>query len=174
MAPLMRLSRVIPCRRIFSPQFPSSSYLAKTTPYISLYRTYYKSSVDDVDDANHHKSIFEPLDTFPRRHIGPNPKCTTKMLSKIQTDSLDSFVKSVVPCTILSERNLQIEPKDGMSETELLERLREIVKENKILRSYIGTGYYGTKIPEVIKRNILECPEWYTSYTPYQPEISQG
>jgi glycine dehydrogenase len=100
--------------------------------------------------------------------------------------SLDEFIKQVLPSNILSSRDLHISrngtPKDptvkhsdaGFSESRLLMRLRKIASKNKVLRSYIGTGYAGTRVPEVIKRNVLEGPGWYTSYTPYQPEISQG
>jgi len=88
--------------------------------------------------------------------------------------SLDAFVKQVVPESVLSDKELNVKPENGYSESEVLERLREIAGQNKMVKSFIGAGYYGTKVPEVIKRNILECPEWYTSYTPYQPEISQG
>lgn len=96
----------------------------------------------------------------------------------IQT--LDAFVKEVLPANILSTKDIDINGQafdsrpEGYSETELFARLRKIAKENKVLRSYIGCGYAGTKVPEVIKRNVLEGPGWYTSYTPYQPEISQG
>jgi glycine dehydrogenase len=108
-------------------------------------------------------------------------------------ESLDDFVRQVLPADILSTRSLNIEGpysnlqsksekpisdfptvQVGFSETELLDRLQKISKKNRLMRSYIGTGYAGTKTPEVIKRNILESPGWYTSYTPYQPEISQG
>ena len=100
--------------------------------------------------------------------------------------SLDEFVKQVLPASILSSTDLEIAApstksevsggthQDGLSESQLLARLREIAKENKVYRSYIGCGYAGTRVPEVIKRNVLESPGWYTSYTPYQPEISQG
>ena len=95
--------------------------------------------------------------------------------------SLDEFVKTVLPADILSPNNLTIdEPLDygngreGLSESQLIGRLREISQGNKVMRSYIGCGYAGTRVPEVIKRNVLEGPGWYTSYTPYQPEISQG
>jgi len=105
-------------------------------------------------------------------------------------DSLDEFVKQVLPADILSSRDIKIEgPKlipeisgitngkqstEGFTESQLIARLREIASGNKVMRSYIGCGYAGTRVPEVIKRNVLEGPGWYTSYTPYQPEISQG
>lgn len=92
--------------------------------------------------------------------------------------SMEEFVKQVLPPTVFSEQVLQIKgPKnssEGFSESELLARLRTIASANKVLRSYIGCGYAGTRVPEVIKRNVLEGPGWYTAYTPYQPEISQG
>ena len=96
------------------------------------------------------------------------------------TESLDAFVKEVLPSSILSTKDLDINGPafdsrpEGYSETELIARLRKIASGNKVMRSYIGCGYAGTKVPEVIKRNVLEGPGWYTSYTPYQPEISQG
>ena len=101
--------------------------------------------------------------------------------------SLDDFVRQVLPPDILSSRNLHIDgpnavanknttqmAEEGFSESQLLARLRSIAGKNKVMRSYIGCGYAGTRVPEVIKRNVLEGPGWYTSYTPYQPEISQG
>ncbi|KAI7546315.1 hypothetical protein KC331_g5697 [Hortaea werneckii] len=99
--------------------------------------------------------------------------------------SLDDFVKQVLPSTILSSKNLSVEgpmpesgsmptSEGGYSESQLIARLREIAADNKVYKSYIGCGYAGTRVPEVIKRNLLENPGWYTSYTPYQPEISQG
>jgi glycine dehydrogenase len=132
-------------------------------------------------------SIYEPLDTFSRRHIGPSAETTEEMLRVLDppVESLDQFVKEVLPATILSSKNIKIEgpvpesgsvatSEGGYSESQLLSRLRAIAGENKVYKSYIGCGYAGTRVPEVIKRNILENPAWYTSYTPYQPEISQG
>lgn len=97
------------------------------------------------------------------------------------TKTLDDFVKEVLPSDILSTKDLQIqEPSEyasnfqGLSESQLTARLKDIASGNQVMRSYIGCGYANTRVPEVIKRNVLENPGWYTSYTPYQPEISQG
>ncbi|KAL8757597.1 MAG: hypothetical protein Q9184_004168 [Pyrenodesmia sp. 2 TL-2023] len=126
------------------------------------------------------QKILIPLDTFPRRHIGPSNDDTQKMLESLDppAKSLDDFVKEVLPKDILSNSDLQIEDtpdrQDGFSESQLISRLREIASHNQVMRNYIGCGYAGTRVPEVIKRNVLENPAWYTSYTPYQPEISQG
>ena len=128
-------------------------------------------------------ALFEPLDTFARRHIGPTEVSTQQMLAALSppASSLDEFVKEVLPSDILSSKNLTIgSPDDAApgfhaeSESQLTSRLRGIASHNKVLRTYIGSGYAGTITPEVIKRNVLESPAWYTSYTPYQPEISQG
>lgn len=123
----------------------------------------------------HRPSVFAPLDTFQRRHIGPSSNEVATMLQVLNYSSLDSFVKDVLPPNILSSRNLKVAPEDGFTESQLLERLRAIAIQNRSdFRSFIGCGYSNTLTPNVILRNILECPEWYTSYTPYQPEISQG
>ncbi|KAK9316392.1 glycine cleavage system P-protein-domain-containing protein [Lipomyces starkeyi] len=120
-------------------------------------------------------SIFAATDTYARRHVGSlDEKDTEHMLKTLGYLSIDAFVADVVPEKILTRRPLRIKPAEGFAESELTKRLKEIALKNTVLRSYIGTGYYGTIVPAVIQRNILECPEWYTSYTPYQPEISQG
>ncbi|KAK9361997.1 glycine cleavage system P-protein-domain-containing protein [Lipomyces starkeyi] len=120
-------------------------------------------------------SIFAATDTYARRHVGSlDEKDTEHMLKTLDYLSIDAFVADVVPEKILTRRPLRIKPAEGFAESELTKRLKEIALKNTVLRSYIGTGYYGTIVPAVIQRNILECPEWYTSYTPYQPEISQG
>ncbi|KAG4429177.1 hypothetical protein IFR05_015343 [Cadophora sp. M221] len=148
-------------------------------------RTFYTSSAKD--DASIAKSTeisrgsYLPLDTFARRHIGPTPGTTEQMLKALDppVKSLDDFVKQVLPSDILSAKDLEIDAaksggEEGFTESQLLARLRTIASKNTIMRSYIGCGYAGTRVPEVIKRNVLEGPGWYTSYTPYQPEISQG
>ena len=87
-------------------------------------------------------------------------------------ETLESLIESVVPKSILETDPLNVG--DGMTELEALKELDKIAKENKVFRSFIGQGYYGTITPKVIKRNVLENPSWYTSYTPYQAEVSQG
>ena len=157
-------------------------------------RPFYSSTATDPTagdpskDAANRPSPFAPLDTFPRRHIGPSPSSVEDMLKVLDppAKSLDDFVKQVLPTNILSSKDLSISGpstrsenhggtnREGFAESQLISRLREIANGNKIYRSYIGCGYAGTRVPEVIKRNVLENPGWYTSYTPYQPEISQG
>lgn len=129
------------------------------------------------------------LDTFPRRHIGPNDAETTEMLQALDppVKSLDEFVAQVIPADILSSRQLFPTPRsesnkpteaavtEALPESEVLSLVEALQRDEiKPGKSYIGAGYYGTLVPEVIKRNVLESPAWYTSYTPYQPEISQG
>lgn len=117
-----------------------------------------------------------PLDGFARRHLGPSPKEVERMLETVGSKDLNSFVESVVPKSVLKKRVLKLDaPERGYSETEMIEHLHEISNKNRYwVKNFIGKGYYGTVLPPVIMRNILESPEWYTSYTPYQPEISQG
>src|SRR5467141_1430995 len=110
--------------------------------------------------------------SFARRHIGPNEDEVRAMLREVGFESLDSLVEAAVPKNIRLDRELNLpSPK---SEIEALAELRAISKKNKIARSFIGTGYSDCSTPPVIQRNILENPGWYTAYTPYQAEISQG
>lgn len=172
--------------------------LGLRTLSLSLRRTFLSSPTTDPSEIQAHSdgtiNPFEALDTFARRHIGPCPSSAEQMLKALDPPckSLDDFVKQVMPSNVLSSRDIQMSwvdvPKSSkpslqrdmliqdhpLSETHLLTRLRRIAKKNKVARSFIGCGYAGTKVPEVIKRNIFEGPGWYTSYTPYQPEISQG
>ncbi|MQY78473.1 MAG: aminomethyl-transferring glycine dehydrogenase [Bacteroidetes bacterium] len=112
------------------------------------------------------------LDDFKNRHIGPRDEETGIMLKKIGLESLDELIKKTIPNSILLDEPLQIP--DGISEYEYFQKIKGIASKNKMFRSFIGLGYYGTILPAVIQRNILENPVWYTSYTPYQAEISQG
>ncbi len=114
----------------------------------------------------------DPVSSFAQRHIGPTPHEQATMLSVLGVGSLDELVDQVVPAGIRHGRPLSLP--DPLSETQALAKLRALAGQNQIFRSYIGQGYYGTFTPAVIQRNVLENPAWYTAYTPYQPEISQG
>lgn len=109
---------------------------------------------------------------FIGRHIGPSADEQAEMLALLGADSLEALTKDTVPGAILREPFLQVgEP---LSEREALAKLKTIAQKNKVLTSFIGMGYYDTLVPNVILRNVLENPGWYTAYTPYQPEIAQG
>jgi glycine dehydrogenase len=114
----------------------------------------------------------EPGANFISRHIGPNDVETREMLREVGAKSLDAFIAKVVPAKIRSKRPLDLKP--AMAERTALSYLREAAERNEVFTSMIGMGYYGTVTPKVILRNILENPGWYTAYTPYQAEVSQG
>lgn len=120
-------------------------------------------------------SSLNALDQFEHRHIGPQEDEIRAMLGTLGCASLDELTGQTVPQAIrlANELNLVGLP-NALSETEALERLRSYAAENVVCRNFIGMGYYGTKTPNVILRNILENPGWYTQYTPYQAEIAQG
>ncbi len=109
---------------------------------------------------------------FPSRHIGPSPQEMADMLKVIGYKTLDELIDDTVPTSIRQTEDLDWGP--AMSERDALFHMREVANKNSVLTSLIGQGYYGTTTPPVILRNILENPAWYTAYTPYQPEISQG
>lgn len=109
---------------------------------------------------------------FIKRHNGPRGAEINQMLSSLGLSSLDELIDQTVPASIRLKEKMDLP--EGMNEHEYLNHIRSIGANNKIFRSFIGLGYYGTIMPGVIKRNILENPGWYTSYTPYQAEISQG
>ncbi len=109
---------------------------------------------------------------FATRHIGPNEHDITIMLKEIGVHSVDQLILETIPSTILLKENLKLPP--PISEYRFLKELRNIASKNKIFQSFIGAGYYNTITPGVIQRNIFENPGWYTAYTPYQAEISQG
>ncbi|MEZ5529875.1 MAG: aminomethyl-transferring glycine dehydrogenase [Porticoccaceae bacterium] len=109
---------------------------------------------------------------FSRRHIGPSAEDQQAMLAALGYDSMESFISAVVPASIRSERALELA--EPCSEQQALAELKAIAVENRVMKSFIGQGYYNCFTPNVILRNVLENPAWYTAYTPYQPEISQG
>ena len=118
-------------------------------------------------------NLFEQqANEFAGRHIGPNEKETSGMLKTIGIGSLDELIDRTIPTSIRSKKALNLP--GAISEYEYLTSLRQIASLNKVFKSYIGQGYYGTIVPSVILRNVFENPGWYTQYTPYQAEISQG
>ncbi|HET6436032.1 MAG TPA: aminomethyl-transferring glycine dehydrogenase [Xanthomonadaceae bacterium] len=116
--------------------------------------------------------VLEDHDAFLQRHIGPNEAEVAHMLQLLGYDSLDALTDAIVPAKIKSAAPLALPA--PVTEVEALAKIRAIAAKNRVFRSFIGQGYYGTHVPNVILRNILENPAWYTAYTPYQAEISQG
>jgi glycine dehydrogenase len=109
---------------------------------------------------------------FLTRHVGPRDNDVKNMLETLGVKSLDELVDEIVPSDIRLKEPLNLE--EGMSEYEYLHHVKQVASRNKVYKSYIGLGYYNTIVPSVILRNVFENPGWYTSYTPYQAEISQG
>jgi glycine dehydrogenase len=118
------------------------------------------------------KPTNEAATTFARRHIGPSPRDIAAMLETVGANSLDALMAETLPSSIRQKAPLDLGR--PLSETEALAHMRELASQNQVFTSLIGQGYSGTILPAVIQRNILENPAWYTAYTPYQPEISQG
>ncbi len=118
------------------------------------------------------RSSLEYTDRFVRRHIGPGDAEIRDMLQTLGYDSLDSFIDTVIPAGIRVKQPLELPA--ALSEYEALKELRQIAQQNRVLRSYIGMGYSDCITPSLIQRQILENPNWYTAYTPYQAEIAQG
>src|SRR5690606_15958226 len=109
---------------------------------------------------------------FASRHIGPREDEIKAMLTALGVASLETLITQAVPKSIRFEGELDLPP--AASEAEALAELSSHMKQNKVLKSFIGAGYHGVHVPPVIQRNLFENPAWYTAYTPYQAEISQG
>src|SRR3977135_806753 len=118
------------------------------------------------------KHTNEAATDFVRRHIGPSPRDVAAMLETVGASSLGALMGQTLPSSIRQKTPLNLGP--SLSETEALAHMSELAARNQVFTSLIGQGYSGTILPAVIQRNILENPAWYTAYTPYQPEISQG
>jgi glycine dehydrogenase len=126
----------------------------------------------DISMSAHRKHSNEAATNFARRHIGPSPRDIDAMLETVGAKSLGALMGETLPASIRQHKPLELGP--PLSETEALVHMRELAAQNQVFTSLIGQGYSGTLPPAVIQRNILENPAWYTAYTPYQPEISQG
>src|SRR5580704_14470695 len=120
----------------------------------------------------HFKPAIEAATTFARRHIGPSPRDIAAMLERVGATSIAALMGETLPASIRQREALDLGT--ALSETEALNHMSELASRNQMFTSLIGQGYSGTILPAVIQRNILENPAWYTAYTPYQPEISQG
>lgn len=120
----------------------------------------------------HRKTNGDIAASFVRRHIGPSARDVTAMLETVGAKSVDALMAETLPASIRQAAPLDLGK--PLSETEAIAHMTELARQNKVFTSLIGQGYSGTILPAVIQRNILENPAWYTAYTPYQPEISQG
>ncbi|KAL6005904.1 hypothetical protein ACLOJK_039949 [Asimina triloba] len=116
----------------------------------------------------------KPSDTFPRRHNSASPEEQAKMSDSCGYPSLDSLIDATVPKSIRLRAMKFSKFDEGLTENQMIAHMQSLAAKNKVFKSYIGMGYYNTHVPPVILRNILENPGWYTQYTPYQAEISQG
>jgi glycine dehydrogenase len=119
-------------------------------------------------------SSYQQYAAFERRHIGPTSSQEDEMLKALGYKDMHSFISDVVPSNIAMSKKLSESLPPSLTEVEAIEALRAMADKNKVFTSFIGCGYYGTITPPVVLRNVLENPAWYTAYTPYQPEISQG
>ena len=133
-----------------------------------------RPDVEHSPDVEHRSRVEHAhlADDFAARHIGPGEGEVAHMLARLGYDSLDALTEAAVPRSIAWTERLDLP--EAVSEPEVLAQLRTIAEANTVHRSMIGLGYHGTHTPPVITRNVLENPAWYTAYTPYQPEISQG
>ncbi|MEZ4754291.1 MAG: aminomethyl-transferring glycine dehydrogenase [Bdellovibrionota bacterium] len=128
-----------------------------------------------MEEVNTNNNQQDQSELFESRHLGPSPDERSQMLKQLGFQSIDQFISSVVPKSIRQEDKLKLSSfNSAQTEQEALARLKATMSKNVLNRSYLGMGYYNTFVPAVIQRNILENPGWYTQYTPYQPEISQG
>ena len=124
-----------------------------------------------MSNANSLEQLEQKQD-FIRRHIGPDAAQTQAMLNDMGAESVDALINEIVPADIRLADLPAIE--ESKSEVQALADLKAVASLNKVNDTYIGLGYFGTLTPNVILRNVLENPGWYTAYTPYQPEIAQG
>jgi glycine dehydrogenase len=162
-----------------SPTPASTIPAAPATPDSRIPHQEGESVSESTDPAAHRPAnTLGPTDRFVHRHIGPQEHEVAEMLALLGYRTIDELVDATIPSSIRLGRPLRLtgltDRPEGDSEFHVLRRLREIAAQNQVFKSFIGMGYHGTITPPVIQRNILENPGWYTQYTPYQAEISQG
>jgi glycine dehydrogenase len=148
---------------------------ASARPTVSAFMSTPSSPVSPASSSastDFTRDLSPPLDSFARRHNSPDSAEVAAMLDLLDQPSLDALIDSAVPPQIRLQKPLNLPA--ALGESAALAELRSYAAQNQLFRSFIGQGYYGTHTPGVIQRNILENPAWYTAYTPYQAEISQG
>ncbi|KAM4129233.1 hypothetical protein ACJW30_01G006800 [Castanea mollissima] len=162
--------------------YTPSRYVSSLTSYMSMRR----STRSDLSHNNVGQGVglgqtrsisveaLKPSDTFPRRHNSATPEEQTKMANLCGFDKLDSLIDATVPKSIRIQSMKFDKFDEGLTENQMIEHMKKLASKNQVFKSYIGMGYYNTYVPPVILRNIMENPAWYTQYTPYQAEISQG
>ncbi|KAL0394165.1 UNVERIFIED_CONTAM: Glycine dehydrogenase (decarboxylating), mitochondrial [Sesamum latifolium] len=164
------------------PLYQSSRYVSSLSPsvvhggsnVVKAHSFNSRSLAQFVGSRSISVEALKPSDTFPRRHNSATPEEQSKMAEFVGFNSLDSLIDATVPKSIrIHKMELPIFD-EGLTEAQMLEHMKDLASKNKIFKSYIGMGYYNTFVPPVILRNIMENPGWYTQYTPYQAEISQG
>ncbi|KAG8375664.1 hypothetical protein BUALT_Bualt10G0123800 [Buddleja alternifolia] len=164
------------------PLYKSSRYVSSLSPsvvqggnnHFNGHRFNPKNSSQFMTTRSISVDALKPSDTFPRRHNSATPEDQSKMAEFVGFDNLDSLIDATVPKSIRID-NMEMPIFDkGLTEAQMLQHMQDLASKNKVFKSYIGMGYYNTFVPPVILRNIMENPGWYTQYTPYQAEISQG
>lgn len=149
------------------------STMASSSPIFSKKDGFFRSvSVPQTRSIS--VEALKPSDTFPRRHNSLTPEEQGKMAQFCGFDNLDALIDATVPKSIRIESMKFPKFDEGLTESQMIEHMKDLASKNKVFKSFIGMGYYDTYVPSVILRNIMENPGWYTQYTPYQAEISQG
>ncbi|KAK6119567.1 hypothetical protein DH2020_046696 [Rehmannia glutinosa] len=176
------LRRLVSDSKHHQPSYKSSRYVSSLSPsvvpggnnVVKAHNFNSRSLVQFIGSRSISIEALKPSDTFPRRHNSATPEEQSKMADFVGFNSLDSLIDATVPKSIrIDKMELPIFD-EGLTEAQMLEHMKDLASKNKIFKSFIGMGYYNTFVPPVILRNIMENPGWYTQYTPYQAEISQG
>ena len=168
------INSISPPRPVLAPSLtPLSRTIGKR--YQHAHAMEATADVDHAPTIASYPEWIRPQDTLPKRHIGPSDEEVAIMLKSLKQPDLEAFIQQTIPGSIRASKEFKI-PSEQTPETEMLDELTKAGKANSAAEvdTYIGMGYHPTITPGVIKRNVLENPGWYTSYTPYQPEISQG
>ena len=136
-----------------------------------------RHEADMTGQEDHNQNSIKSTDRFSQRHIGPDSHEVSEMLQSLGYQNIDELIDDAIPATIRSRRPLELcapGGAEGLSERDALQEIGRLAEQNKTWRNFIGMGYHGTITPTVILRTVVENPCWYTQYTPYQAELSQG